>query len=79
MNQVRKCMNNSFHETRPPSRKQVSLSIVDDMILKINDNDFENIIDNLHDVREKILHMIGLQRFVRQVVDKVRDDDNVIK
>ena len=46
LNQVRKCIiNNSFYKTIPHNRILVSLSIIDDIILKINDNDIENIIE----------------------------------
>ena len=44
LNQVRKCIFNSFFKTIPDSRIRVSLSIIDDIVLKINDNDIENII-----------------------------------
>ena len=39
LNQVRKCIINSFYKTIPDSRIRVSLSIIDDIILKINNND----------------------------------------
>ena len=34
--------------------------------------------DNLHELRENILYIIGFQRVVTEDVDKVRDDDIVI-
>ena len=43
------------------------------MIFKINDNDIENIIDNLQELRENILYRIGFQRDVREDVDKVKE------
>ena len=49
LNQVRKCIINSFYKTIPDSRIRVSLSIFDDIILKINNNDIENFIENIHD------------------------------
>ena len=55
MNQVRKCTINSFYETIPDSRVRVRLSIFDDIILKINNNDIKNILENLHDLRENVL------------------------
>ena len=51
LNQVRKYIINSFYKTIPNTTLLTSLSIIDDIILKINDNDVENIIDNIHDFR----------------------------
>ena len=42
LNQVRKCTIISFYKTIPDSRIRISLSITDDLILKINNNDIEN-------------------------------------
>ena len=64
LNQVRKCINNSFYNTIPHTRILVSLSIMDDIILKINNNDVENILENIHDLREKILYMISFEKVV---------------
>ena len=55
LNQVRKCVINSFYKTIPDSRTGVSLSIIDDIILKVNGNEIENILENIHDLRENIL------------------------
>ena len=43
LNQKRKCININIHATIPPSRKLVSLSIIDDMIKKIDDANEENL------------------------------------
>ena len=61
----------NFHETIPPSRILVSLSIIDDMILKRNDNDFKKIMDNLHELKENVSYVIGFQRVVKDDVDNV--------
>ena len=66
LNQVRKCIINSFYKTIPDSRIRVCLSIIDDIILKINNNDIENIIENIHDLRENILYMLSFEKFVRE-------------
>ena len=55
LNQVRKCIFNSFYKTIPHSRILVSLSIISNVILKINENDIENFIEKIHDLREDIL------------------------
>ena len=64
LNQVRKCIINSFYKTIPRSRVVVCLSIVDDIILKIHDNDLENI-ENIHDLRENILYMLSFEKLFK--------------
>ena len=80
MNQVRKSIINSFFKTIPHTRNLVSLSIIDDLILKINENDIKNIIENLHDLRENILYMLSFEKLIRdeQETDRLilnEDDD----
>ena len=76
---MRKCLINSFYKTIPHTRIPVSLSIIDDIVLKINDNDIEIILENVHDLRENILYMLSFEKFIRddQEVDKpiLNDDD----
>ena len=62
LNQVRKHIINSFYKTIPETTILVSLPIIDDIILKINDHNIESIIDNLHDLREKILYMLSFEK-----------------
>ena len=64
LNQVRKCIINSFHKTIPDKRIRVSLSIIDDIILKNNNNDFEDIIKDIHGLRENILYMLSFEKLV---------------
>ena len=71
MNQVRKCIINSFYKTIPHSRILVCLSIVDDIVLKIHDNDFQYIIENVHDLRENFLYMLSNEKLVRDERQKV--------
>ena len=52
LNEVGKCIINSFYETIPHSRILVCLSKVDDIILKIHDNDIENIIEKIDDLKK---------------------------
>ena len=61
-NQVRKCIINSFYKTNPDSRIRVSLSIIDDLSIKINNNDIENIIEKIHVLRENILYMLAFEK-----------------
>ena len=65
LNQVRKYIINSFFKTIPNTTLLTSLSIIDDIILKINDNEIENIIDNIHDLRENILYMLSFEKLIK--------------
>ena len=73
MNQVRKCIINSFYKTIPDSRIRASLSIIDDIILKINDNDIENIIEKIHDLRENILQMLSFEKLIGPILNEDND------
>ena len=72
LNQVHKCIINSFHKTIPYSRILVSLSIIDDIILKINGNKIENILENIHDLRENIIFMLSFEKTVNDVQQTIR-------
>ena len=65
LNHVRKCKFNSFYKTIPHSRILVSLYIIDDIILKINENDIEIIFENFHDLREIILYIMSIEKLIR--------------
>ena len=64
MNEVRKCIIKSFYKTIPHTRILVSLSIIEDIILKIHDNENENIIKNNLDSREIVLYMLSFEKLV---------------
>ena len=42
-----------------------TLSIIDDINLKIHDNDIENIIENIHDLRENFLYMFSFEKLIK--------------
>ena len=65
LNQVRGYIFNSFYKTILDSRIRVSLSIIDDIVLKNYDNDIENILENIHVLRKNILYMISFEKQVR--------------
>ena len=79
LNQVRKCIIKSFLKTIPDSRSRVSLSIIDDIILKNNKNDIENLIEKTHDVRENMLYMLAFEKLIRdeqqKVIEPILKDD----
>ena len=71
LNQAHRYVINNFHETRPVSRILITLSIINVVILKINDNDIENVIENFDDLRSNIIYMIGFEKVVKDDVDEV--------
>ena len=76
LNQVRKCITNIFNKTIPDSRIRVSLSIIDNTILKVHD--IENIFENSHDLRENILYMLSFEKMIRdeQQIERLVLNDN---
>ena len=72
INQVRKFIINIFYKTIPHTRILVNLSIIDGIILKINNNDIEDVLENIHDLRENILYMLSFEKLIK-------DEQNVIK
>ena len=66
LNQVRKCIIKNFHETVPVSSILITLSMIDVVFLKFNDNDFENVIENIDDLGSNILYMISFEKVVRE-------------
>ena len=65
LNQVRMYIINSFYKSIPDSRIRISLSIIDDIILKIYDNGIDDIIENVHDLRENILYMLSFEKLIK--------------
>ena len=80
LNPVRTFINNRFYKTIPYTRILVSLSIIDDIILKNKSDDIENILDEIHNLRENILYMLSFEKTVNNeqqnlIVDKNEDVD----
>ena len=72
LNQVRKCIIISFHKTIPGSRIRVSLSIIDDINLKIHGKEIENIFEKIQDPRENNLYMLSFEKFVNDEQEIIR-------
>ena len=72
LNPVRTFIINRFYKTIPYTRILVSLGIIDDIILKISNGDIENILDDVHELRENILYMLSGERTIRD--DKNQSD-----
>ena len=77
LNQVRKYKIKKFHKTIPHTTIIAKLSIIDDIILKIHDNDIENILEIIHDLRENILYMLSFEKLIKDNNGKlIIGDDN---
>ena len=61
-NQVRKFIINRFHKTIPDSRIIFVLSIIDEMLLKIFNNEIDDILNDIHNLRENIMYMISFEK-----------------
>ena len=59
---VTKCIIDSFFKTIPNTTLLTSLNLIEDIILKINDNDIENVIHNIHYLREIIIYMLSFEK-----------------
>ena len=66
INPVRKCRINNFHEAILVDRILVSLSIIDVVIFKTNDNDTENVVEKVEDLKDLILYMLSFEKVVRE-------------
>ena len=80
LNRVRKRIINNFYKTIPQTRILVSSSRIEDIILKVNENDIENIIENFYDIKVNILYMLSIEKLIRdeQETDRlfVNEDDD---
>ena len=53
--------------------------MIDDIILKINGNEIENILQNILDLRENLLYMLSFEKFVndeREIIRPILNDDD---
>ena len=62
LNILRRSVFDNFHETVPRSKILEGQSIIDYMILKINENEIENIVDKIYDLRENTIYTIGYKK-----------------
>ena len=65
LDQIRKYIVKSFHKTILNTMIIATLSIIDDIILKIHDNDIEIIIENIHVLRENLLYKLSLVNLIK--------------
>ena len=52
----------------------MSLSIIDDIILKFNSGDIEKILNDVHSLRENILYMLSFEKTVNDEKQNLIDD-----
>ena len=77
VNVLRKEILNRFHETIPPSSILITLSLIDDIILKLHDKNLEGIQDDMYSVRENVLYMLAFENFVEEnLAGDDNEDDN---
>ena len=69
-NIVRKYIIKRFHETIPVSRILFALSIIDVMIFKMFNNEIDDILNNLHDLRENIIYMISFEKTTKEDIEE---------
>ena len=80
LNPVRTFIIIRFYKTIPYTRILVCLSIIDDIILKINSVDIENFLAETHNLRENVLYMLSFEKTVNDeqqnlLGDKYEDVD----
>ena len=79
INRVRNYIYTTFYKSIPNNILLTSLSVIDDIILKIIDKDIENIIDNIHDLRENIVYMLSFEKLIKDKNGELligNDNDN---
>ena len=64
LNSLRKYLIDYFYDIFPQERLIISLSIIDKIILKIYDNDKEEINSDIYKLREEILYMLSFQKTI---------------
>ena len=74
VNILRKYILNRFHKAVPASRILITLSLIDDIILKLHNKNLEKIKDDMYSVRENVLYILSFEKFVEE--NPVGDDDN---
>ena len=59
LSNVRKCIFDNFNKTVPKNKIIETQSIIDDMISKTYNNELDNMVDKIYNLREIIKYMIG--------------------
>ena len=64
INKLRRYLIEYFYDSIPGERINISLSIFDDVILKINNDKTDDIIKIVHKLREQFLYMLSFQKTI---------------
>ena len=65
LNSLRKHLIDYFYDTIPEERLLISLNIIDNIILKIYDDDTQEINNEIFKLREQILYMLSFQKTIK--------------
>ena len=80
VNVLRKYIIHRFHNTITSSRILTTLSLIDDIILKLHCRNLEGIQDDMYSVRENVMYMLSFEKFVDEdTVCDENDDDNDVE
>ena len=55
-----------------------TLSLIDDIILKLYNKNFEGIQDDMYDVRENVLSMLSFEKFVKENPAGDNESENIV-
>ena len=64
-NRVRKYILKYFYDKIPSERILISLYIIDDIILKIYNDDTNDIIEYINKLRDNVLYMLSFQKTIK--------------
>ena len=78
VNDLRKHIINRFHNNIPQTRILTTLSLVDEVILKLHEKNLEGIQDDMYSIRKNVMYMLSFEKFVNEnpVSDENDDDDD---
>ena len=75
VNVLRKYIINRFHKAVPPSRILITLSLIDDIFLKLHNENLEKLQDDMYSVHENVLYMLSFEKIEEK--NPVGEDNDV--
>ncbi len=75
INRLRRHILENFYNSIPGERINISLSLIDDIILKIYNNETDDNNKIVHKLREQILYMLSFQKTIEDDYDDDQDSD----
>ena len=66
LNKLHKYLIKCFYDSIPKERLIISLNLIDKILIKIYDNDKEEINNDIFKLREEILYMLSYQKTVKE-------------